>query len=495
MIVQAPVPPLEKAWDFQADSSIREPGLVAAGDMIFFGSKEGLIYALDAMSGLARWTFRTGNALKLPLVAADGIIFAASKDKNFYAIDAQTGEKRWQFSAGKDFVEWTYWGPVFYGPVVADGIVYIATKDKKLYALDAQTGKERWRFSAGGEISPPAVGYGPVFFGSKDKRVYALDVNSGEKLWEAKTGHKKHSCPIIADGKVLIAGDDDLYALNPNNGTILWKVKKVLHYQKLPAVVGGLAFCTKDLAVIDLACGKEVEKISSLNDFSRVVVADEILYAMAPAKQTSPVHIADFLFAYDVATREEKWQACFNTLIRFCEISEGFIFLVDTLNNKLIALNTSKFTKRWESDKLPRGFLEDIGKPVVAYGMVFVSSGKTVHAFRSSKDPAAQRFLEISDEISPSPKYKAETLREEVIWPNCCCLCCGPAEESVELTAESRRYRVKVTNIPYCTECRKKVTKIIGREKPGVEIIRLPPTCTFRNERYWAMFMEANRLR
>lgn len=431
MAVQAPIPPLEKAWEFKVDSGMREPGLVAACDMIFFGSKNGLIYALDAMSGLVRWTFKMGKALKLPLVAADGIIFAASKDKNFYALDAQTGEKCWQFSKGKDFVEWAYRGPD-YGPAVADGIVYIATKNKRLYALGTQTGKERWRFSAGGEISPPAVGYGAVFFGSKDKRVYALDVNSGEKLWEARTGHKKHSCPITVDSKVLIAGDDDLYALNPNNGTILWKVKKALHYQILPAVVGGLAFCTKDLAVIDLASGTETEKISSLNDLRRVAVADGTLYAMALPKQTHPLHTAEFLFAYDVATRKEKWQACFNTLVDFWEISEGFIFVVDMMNDKLIALNVSKFTKRWESDKL-RGTQ---GKPVIAYGMVFISCGKAVYAFRSSKDPASQRSLEISDEINPSPKYEVETLRDEILWPNCCCLCCGPAEEYVDLNAE-----------------------------------------------------------
>jgi len=39
------------------------------------------------------------------------------------------------------------------------------------------------------------------------------------------------------------------------------------------------------------------------------------------------------------------------------------------------------------------------------------------------------------------------------------------------------------------------MTKAFGREKPGVALIRFPPTYVFRNEKYWAMFMEANRLR
>jgi outer membrane protein assembly factor BamB len=493
--MQAPVPPLEKAWEFKADSSIKEPGLIAACDMIFFGCKDGRVYSLDAASGQTKWTFRMDKALKLPLSTADGVIFAASEDKNLYAIDAQTGQKRWQFSIGNDFKDWP--GRIWIGPIIADGAVYISTKDKKLRALDAQTGKERWQLAAGGDISPPAVSRETVFFGSKDKRVYALQTDNGKKIWEVKTDHEKYSSPILADDKVLIAGDDDLYALDPSTGRILWTVKKVLHYQGLPAVTGGLAFCTKELAVIDLATGKEIEKITSLNDFYNVLVVDETLYAMTAPKQTVPVHNADFLFAYDVATRKEKWHACFNNLVApQMEIGGGFVFIPSNIDDKLLAINTSKFTKRWESDKLPKGgFLENFQKPLIAYGMVFLSGGKIVYAFRSSKSQVSERFLE----ISPLPKFMVESLRDNVVWPNCCCLCCGPAEGYVDLSGKSQwfttTYEVKITGAPYCRECYNKVTSRIGGEKPGVVVGGLPPTYAFRNEKYWAMFMEANRLR
>ena len=491
--MQAPVPPLEKAWEFKADSNIKEPGPIAACDMIFFGSKDGSIYALDAASGQMKWTFRMGKALKLPLATADGVIFAASEDKNFYAIDVQTGHKRWQFSTGNDFKDWPV--PIWFGPIVADGTVYIATKDKKLHALDVQTGKERWQFAAGGDISPPALSRETVFFGSKDKRVYALQAGNGKKIWEVKTDHEKYSSPILTDDKVLIAGDDDLYSLDPSNGRILWTVKKVLFYQGLPAVTGGLAFCSKELAVIDLATGTELEKIPSLNDFNKVAVDDGTIYAKASPKQTAPMHNADFLFAYDSATRKEKWQACFNTMVRFWEISDGLAFVADMLNNKLIVVNGLKFTKRWESEAFPGGFSEDLSQPVIAYGMVFINRGKVVYAFRSSKNPISEHFLE----ISPLPKFMVESLRDDIFWPNCCCLCCGPAEGYVDLSGKSQwfttTYEVKITGAPYCRECYNKVTRRIGGEKPGVVVGGLPPTYAFRNEKYWAMFMEANRLR
>ena len=264
----------------------------------------------------------------------------------------------------------------------------------------------------------------------------------------------------------------------------------------MPAVAGGLAYTTKNEAIIDLATGKEVDKIREAADCA-TFVSDENLYVKHQAKITLPLHNAEFIFAFDLTTRKEKWQACLNGMIPFWEIKEPYIYAVDMWNNKLIILNTSKFTKRWETDSLPRG--EDIGKPLIAYGMVFISCGKTVYAYRSSKNPAIQRSLEIGDEISPSPKYLAETLRDEIIWPNYCCLCCGPAEVYVELEAEFKimglQRAVKVRGVPYCKECYDKTTKLIGREKPGVEIIRFPPTYAFRNEKYWGMFMEVNRLR
>lgn len=497
--MQAPVPPLEKAWEFKADKSIKEPGLAAAGDMIFFGSKDKRIYALEAASGQVKWTFGMDKAIKLPLVTTGEIIIAASEDKNVYAIDTQTGQKRWQYSAGKDFKDWIYPGSIYFGPIIAEDTVYIATKDKKLHALDIQTGIETWQFSTGGDISPPAVSRGTVFFGSKDKRVYALDVNSGKKIWEVKTGHKKHSSPIIADGKVLIAGDDDLYAFSPDDGTIMWKVEEALHWQILPAVAGGLAFCTKDLAVIDLASGKRIEKIPSLNDFSQVLVVDETLYAMGLPKQTIPPHTAVFLFAYDLATKEEKWHACFDNLVSHIEVGGDSVFVPLDEDDKLVVVNISKFTKRWESEKLPKGTFESFNKPLIAYGMVFLNCGNRIYAFRSSQNLASKRSLEIKGEISSSPNYKVETLRDNVVWPDCCCLCCGDAEEHVDLDVEAKildyGLQVQAKGVPYCKECRKKINKIVGGEKPGVVLAGFPPTYAFRNEKYWAMFMEANRLR
>jgi len=491
----APAPPLEKAWEFKADNNMDgfPPLGVAAEDrLILFGSNDGRVYALRAESGQAKWTARMGKSLKLPLIESNGVILAASGDKKLYALDAKNGANLWQFSSGNDFQQWD-------SPVIGEGVVYVATKDKRLYAVDLQTGKERWQFPCGGEIAEPALSEGTVIFGSQDKTVYAVDAATGARRWASKTDHKKHSRPIVYGGRVLIAGDDDLHGLDPSTGKILWDVQKVLHYGGLPAVVDGVAYCTKGLAAVDVASGEVRENAMwSLNDLSDVVEVDGILYTMGLPSVTVPIHTAEFLCAYDLATKEEKWHACFDSLISRGSLNVSGRFIYLTTSERLIAVNALRFTRRWMSEQLQGGFLDNAGSPVVAHGMVFVTKGKTINAFRGSSDPEAIRSFEAVGGLDPEPKYEVETLRENVTWPNSCCMCLGPAEEYDRFRATGKVYgfeqKAEVRGVPYCKGCFEKVFR--SKEKRGVILTTaVPTTYAFRNERYRAMFMEANRLK
>ena len=61
---------------------------------------------------------------------ANGIVYVGSYDKNLYAIDAVTGKEKWRFVTG-DWVDSS--------PAVANGIVYVGSRDKNLYAIGANS--------------------------------------------------------------------------------------------------------------------------------------------------------------------------------------------------------------------------------------------------------------------------------------------------------------------------------------------------------------------
>ena len=93
------------------------------------------LYALDASTGAAIWTFQTAEPIdwKVSPILAGGIVYIGTEGSrdpvqgsSLYAIDAKTGERLWSFQAQDRL----------YGlaPVVADGVVYFSCADV-LYAL------------------------------------------------------------------------------------------------------------------------------------------------------------------------------------------------------------------------------------------------------------------------------------------------------------------------------------------------------------------------
>jgi uncharacterized repeat protein (TIGR01451 family) len=143
----------------------------------------------------------------------NGVVYVGSNDKNVYALNASTGAKLWSFTTG---------GVVNSSPAVANGAVYVGSDDNNMYALNASTGAKLWSFATGGAVdSSPAVANGVVYVGSGDGNLYALNASTGAKLWSNSIGD---GSPAVANGVVyyVASGADTVYALNASTGVTLW---------------------------------------------------------------------------------------------------------------------------------------------------------------------------------------------------------------------------------------------------------------------------------
>src|SRR5215218_3763727 len=151
------------------------------------------------------WSFTTGDEVySSPAVLGD-VVFVGSSDKHLYAINAGTGEEIWRYATD---------GAVTSSPAVADGVVYVGCDDKKVHAVDAATGANRWIFRTGGAIhSSPAVDRGVAYIGCRDNNLYAIDVAAGERRWRFRGGDWFNSSPVVADGAVYVGcRDRNVYA-------------------------------------------------------------------------------------------------------------------------------------------------------------------------------------------------------------------------------------------------------------------------------------------
>ena len=72
------------------------------------------------------WKFKTDGMVKSSPAVADGVVYVGSGDGRLYALDARTGEEKWSFKTD---------GGVASSPAVAGGVVYFGSTDGYLYAV------------------------------------------------------------------------------------------------------------------------------------------------------------------------------------------------------------------------------------------------------------------------------------------------------------------------------------------------------------------------
>jgi eukaryotic-like serine/threonine-protein kinase len=197
-----------------------------AGGLVYFGSGDGNVYALDAATGTLRWKFHTGDVVHASPAVAAGTLYVGSWDSYFYALDAASGRERWRFKTGEDPNINNQVG-IQSSAVVADGVVYFGCRDSHVYALDAASGAQRWAFSTGESwvISSPAVRDGKVYFATSDSGlVQALDAATGAPVFALSFKRWPFfSSPSLAGGFLYIGSEQGrLLAIDLGAQRLAW---------------------------------------------------------------------------------------------------------------------------------------------------------------------------------------------------------------------------------------------------------------------------------
>jgi outer membrane protein assembly factor BamB len=190
------------AWRREMGGPVRSS--VAFGDeILYFGCEDGSVVAYD-IRGEPKWRARARRSVTSTpyLDPDDGILFVGSMDWNVYALDARSGWVVWRTRTN---------GPVISSPTLANGLVFIGSVDRNLYALDARNGRVAWKYETDGQVtSSPCYANGALYFGSVDEYLYSLDAETGELRWRFKTGGPVISSPS-AMGDIVYVGSTDRY--------------------------------------------------------------------------------------------------------------------------------------------------------------------------------------------------------------------------------------------------------------------------------------------
>ena len=193
--------------------------------MVYFGSGDGNIYALDAANGTAKWKFATGNVVHASPAIADGTVFIGSWDSYFYAMMPPTEKKSGASRPAKIPRFTTRWDFSRQPPLqTALSMSDVATRISTRWML--ATGKQKWVFNNKGSwvIGSAAVHAGKVYFSTSDSGMfYSVDAESGAQLSSAKYIWPMFSSPAIS-GDMLYIGSHDgkLRAIDLKTNNLAW---------------------------------------------------------------------------------------------------------------------------------------------------------------------------------------------------------------------------------------------------------------------------------
>lgn len=231
----APKLPLQAGWERRLGGRLTPPSFGAG--LVFVGSREGVVWALDRGTGEIRWRFLCGASVRVTPSFGRGRLLFGSDDGWIYCLAAQTGKLAWRFRAAPEerYINaegqmnslWPSTAGILLDGDIAYGAAGLLSYDGGyLYALEIRTGKAVWAERIGGPDLPNGAPHGimalagdtlilPVFAGRLNSAYRKTD---GERIAWFK-GDRSYWCfgsEALADGDVFFYG-------GPRHGNDDWR--------------------------------------------------------------------------------------------------------------------------------------------------------------------------------------------------------------------------------------------------------------------------------
>lgn len=242
---------------------------VVAYDKVFAASRQGLVKAFDQASGKPLWKIDLaeyrdeGMFSSVSQLWSDGVsarlsggitaayqkIFFGSENGVVFAMDVDSGKLAWQAKVR---------GEVLAAPAVDEGVVIVNTGAGVMHALDAETGEQRWIYESEVPalslrgVAQPSISSGGAIVGTASGKVAVVLIENGQILWEqtiaAASGATELERLVDIDSQTIVFGgivyvvsyNGTLAAVELRSGRVLWK--REYHSYRRMTIDGNLLF-------------------------------------------------------------------------------------------------------------------------------------------------------------------------------------------------------------------------------------------------------------
>ena len=209
-------------WTFTTGGAVETSPAVVNG-IVYVGSDDGCVYALNAANGALIWNYSTGGPVQSSPAVIDGVVYVGGFHSHaVFALNAYTGALVWRSPTDSVYPN------KISSTIVANGLVYVDICNNgyggELDAFNASTGNLAWKYAPGNAWLPssPAVYGGKVYIGTSQE-VVALDAVTGEPSWSyfvVSNGPTSYGGSVIYFGYSSLSVSDDLLYIGTTNQTV-----------------------------------------------------------------------------------------------------------------------------------------------------------------------------------------------------------------------------------------------------------------------------------
>ena len=301
-------PGFQVQWTYPTGGAIWGAPAISDG-VVYFGSDDHNLYAVEAQTGLLKWKFATQGLVRSRPAILAGLAYFTSDDGYLYALNAQSGNQAWRVDIGNvsesekrenpgtnpDPTRFDY---LQSSPIVVDGWVYVGSADGKVYALAADTGNINWMFETGQKVrATPTVDGGILYIGSWDGTIYALDALTGQARWQTPLGGQIQTTALVTNGLVFTASRKaSVVALESPTGEKKWEYDYGPNnwVESSPVLVG-------DIIYIGSSGNQYVLGLDSQTGELLTAYMDQVFFWSTPAIKDNLLYIGAAAFTQDPA--------------------------------------------------------------------------------------------------------------------------------------------------------------------------------------------------
>lgn len=197
-------------WRADLGSAVNSSPAVDIGHQrLVVGDSAGTVEALSiggSGAGTVLWGYQTSGAVQgMPVIDA-GTVYFGSADGLEYAVSESTGALDWSTNLG---------GTPSMTAALNEQSLYVGSGGDYLYSLSTSNGAVQWKYPTSAAVTGVVATVGMLFAEASDGTMYGFR-SRGENVWLAAAGTSLFGTPALSDNAVVVgAGDSGLYIYTP----------------------------------------------------------------------------------------------------------------------------------------------------------------------------------------------------------------------------------------------------------------------------------------